>query len=322
MQKSKGTIFLYGETHYVEAIHAHELELWRGHYAAGLRHLFVEMPYFMAELLNMWMSEDSDHTLLTMYDECSGFFNHQLFILDFYRAIKRDTPETVFHGTDVGRAYAKTIKRYLNRLEMLGEENSMQYQNALENFAQGEYFYETHDRVYREHTLVKNFIREFDSLRGESIMGIYGAGHTWPFAMDATTNSVPCMANQLRQRYSDALQTEDLRDWVKPTEPLDRGKITINEKTYATSYFARQDNNKHPVYLHREFWRVENAYTDFASAPTTGDVLPYSNFPMKLEPSQIFMVIFTRTDGTQETKFYRDDGTKWQGRWTTVEINV
>ena len=53
-EKSKGKIFLYGETHGVERIFARLLEIWNEYYHnQNMRHLFIEFPYFTAEYLNM-----------------------------------------------------------------------------------------------------------------------------------------------------------------------------------------------------------------------------------------------------------------------------
>ena len=36
-----------------------ELDLWKDYYAEGCRDLFVELPYYSAEFLNVWMKEDN-----------------------------------------------------------------------------------------------------------------------------------------------------------------------------------------------------------------------------------------------------------------------
>ena len=74
-------------------------------------------------------------------------------------------------------------------------ENAEQYQLTQEAIEQGKYYYESSEDVYRENMMVKNFSREFDKLKDESIMGIYGTGHTGIGEMNYT-NSVPSMANQ------------------------------------------------------------------------------------------------------------------------------
>ncbi len=61
---SRGQIYLYGEQHGVEQIMDKEFELWCEYYEnKNLRHLFVELPYYTAEFLNVWMQSDSDDIL-------------------------------------------------------------------------------------------------------------------------------------------------------------------------------------------------------------------------------------------------------------------
>lgn len=74
---------------------------------------------------------------------------------------------------------------------------------------QGKHFYETFDGVYRENKMTENFILSSDSLNGEKVMGIYGASHIGLYEKDFT-GKVPCMANQLRERYGDIIYSENL----------------------------------------------------------------------------------------------------------------
>ncbi|WP_242860603.1 hypothetical protein [Clostridium sp. KNHs205] len=67
-----------------------------------MRHLFIELPYYTAEFLNVWMQSDSDDILDAIYDEWNGTMIHTPDIIEFYKNIKSRCPETIFHGTDVG----------------------------------------------------------------------------------------------------------------------------------------------------------------------------------------------------------------------------
>ena len=59
-----GQIFLYGEEHASKEILQKEFELWNTYYSDnGMRNLFVELPYYSAEFLNLWMQSDSDGIL-------------------------------------------------------------------------------------------------------------------------------------------------------------------------------------------------------------------------------------------------------------------
>ena len=207
-------IYLYGETHSQPAILAQELERWGDHYRNdGMRHLFVELPYFTAEFLNVWMQSDSDDILNAVYDDTEGALSHTPAVRDFYRAIKRDYPETVFHGTDIGHQYFSTGQRYLAYLESSGLKGSTEYALAEEAIEQGIRYYEGSDDEYRENAMTENFIRAYDALKGERIMGIYGAQHVGLNAMDPT-GTVPSMASRLEQHYGDVIYREELENRI------------------------------------------------------------------------------------------------------------
>ena len=210
-----GQIYLYGEAHADKICLEQELELWRGYYDDGMRHLFIEAPYYMAEFLNRWMQSGTDEILDEIYRDTAGTQSHSPDVLDFYRSIKQDCPETVFHGTDVGHMYGTMGRRYLGLLEAEGQQDGDAYALARENAAQGEEFYTRYNGEnptaysYRETCMAENFIRAFDTLDGADVMGVYGTKHTDPEGMDVS-NRVPSMARQLAERYGDALHCEDL----------------------------------------------------------------------------------------------------------------
>ena len=207
-------IYLYGETHSQPAILAQELERWGDYYRNDdMRHLFVELPYFTAEFLNVWMQSDSDDILNAVYDDTEGALSHTPAVRDFYRAIKRDYPETVFHGTDIGHQFDTTGQRYLDYLKNKDLGGSAEYALTEEAIEQGMRYYDDYDDIYRENTMVENFAREYDALDGERIMGIYGGQHVGLEALDYT-NAVPCMANQLKQRYGNIIYSEELESRI------------------------------------------------------------------------------------------------------------
>lgn len=215
IEMKQGQIYLYGEVHADVKCLEQELELWGELYANGTRDLFVEMPYYTAAYLNEWMHTESDDILDQLYQDLSGTQNHSQDVLDFYRQIKIDYPETVFHGTDVGHQYDSTGARYLAEMRAAGQSSSEDYALALENIEQGKTFYtllqqnESEAYAYREKCMVQNFIREYENLSGVNVMGIYGAMHTDPESLDFFGN-VDSMAKQLSARYGDKLHTEDL----------------------------------------------------------------------------------------------------------------
>lgn len=322
-EKSTGQIYLYGERHSVEKILEKELELWHEYYHnENMRHLFIEDSYYSAKFLNLWMQSDSDDILEELYKDWEGTPSHIPYVKEYYKKIKSECPETIFHGTDVGHQHDTTGQRFLKYLEENNLESSQQYLLAQEAIEQGKYFYEHSDHVYRENKMVENFIREFDKLKGENIMGIYGAAHTDFDDMDYITNSVPCMANQLKERYGDAIYSEDLAWLGKEIEPFRVDTITVNEKDYEASYFGKQDLPVAKDYACREFWRLENAYDDFKDKKKTGDVLPYDNYPMLIETGQVFVIDYTKTDGSVEREYHRSNGDVWNGRPLTEEFTM
>lgn len=319
---SSGQIFLYGEQHSVERILQEEFQLWDTYYhEEDMRHLFVELPYYTAEFLNLWMQSDNNDILDQLYQDWEGTAIHSTAATDFYKQIKHDCPETIFHGTDVGHQYNTTGERYLAYLQENGQsDGSEQYLLAQEAIEQGQYYYQHSDDVYRENTMTENFIREFDSLNGVNVMGIYGTAHIGIAAMDYITNTVPCMANQLNECYGNALHTKDLT-LVDDAYSIDM--LQIGDKEYAASYFGKTDLSAFfPDYQYREFWRLENAYDDFKNCPTTGNVLPYNNYPMEIEEGQVFIIEYTKTDGSVIREYHRTDGNIWQGTLVTEEFSI
>jgi len=319
-------IYLYGEIHVVANIVNKEYELWYDYYHnQGMRHLFIELPYYTSEFLNMWMDSDNDDIFDAIYHDWAGSLAQDSVNIDFYKKIKSECPETIFHGTDVGHQNNTTGKRFLDYLENNGLENSEQYVLAIECIEQGTYYYENDDYVYRENTMAENFIREFDKLQGESIMGIYGAGHTDLEALDPLTKSVPCMANQLKERYGDALYSEDLSWLAVATEAIRTDTIIVNDKEYVASYYGKQNIIYFDsYYTHREFWRLEDSFEDFKNNPKTDDVLPlpYDRYPMVVEDGQVFVIDYIKKDDPVDRRYFRSDGNEFDGRPITEEFYI
>ena len=97
-----GEIYLYAEYHANEHLLQKELELWRDCYARGMRYLFVEEAYYTAQYFNLWMQAEDDTILLEVFKDWEGSLSYNELVLDFYRSIKADCPETIFVGTDMG----------------------------------------------------------------------------------------------------------------------------------------------------------------------------------------------------------------------------
>lgn len=241
---------------------------------------------------------------------------------DFFRKIKSGCPDTIFHGTDIGHGPDTTGERFLSYLKANDLTGSEMYTLTTEAIQQGQRYYRSYDNVYRENKMTENFIREFEKLGIESIMGIYGAAHTGVNEMELITQSVPCMANQLHKYYGGNLHTEDISWMVKDIEPVRVDETTMQGKKYTASYFGKQDLNGFKDYASREFWRLEGAYEDVNKLPPTGNVLPYDEYPMLIEEGQVFAISLTKTDGSVEREYYVSNGKQWEGRDATWKLKI
>ena len=238
--RNKGQIYLYGEAHAESELIEREYDLWYKYYHEdGMRHLFIEAPYYDAEFLNLWMQSGSDELLEQMRIEQIGTSGASSVSNEFYKKIKRECPETIFHGTDVGHQYDTTGERYLDYLEETGQADSEKYKRALEVMKQGEIFYKNSEEegfVYCEKKMVENFIWEYEKLKGESIMGIYGGAHVQMEQVDYGKGFIDDMAIQLHEKYQERLITEDLTDTPYESDIQPKEALEINGKQYKASY--------------------------------------------------------------------------------------
>lgn len=176
-------IHLLGETHGKKIFYEKELEFWKDQYNKGHRSLFIELPYYTASFLDIWLRADDDALLDAFYEDIEGTQSHDPAILEFYRAIKAECPETRLYGTDVGHQYDTTGERYLEYLRERGLEDSEDYRLAEKNIEQGRTYRENYDspmNQYREDCMVANFVEAFYRCGESEITGIYGSYHTDP----------------------------------------------------------------------------------------------------------------------------------------------
>jgi len=321
-EKSTGQIFLYGEGHGIPEIMERQLEIWHDYYhSQNMRHMFIEAEYFTAEFLNMWMQSDNDDIVYELFDDWAGAgtLAHNPYFLEFFKIIKREFPETVFHGVDVGHLYRSTGERFLQYLRDNGMQGTERYLLALESMEQGRHFYRDHpgepDWGFRATAKTGNFIREFDRLGNQDVMGIFGVAHTrFGFMGTMGFPDVPTLAQSLRDRYGDSVHSTDLWSWFRiGIEPAGRDTITINGVDYNALYFGT-DSTAFRNIVSRSFWRLENAYDDFVGNPATGDYFfGDEDFPFWMELNQVLVMYVTSTDGSVSRWFYRSDGEEWQG---------
>ena len=309
-----GQIYLFGESHSNPIILDTEFNLWKSYYhTKNMRHLFVELPYFTSEYLNLWMKSDNDEILKQIFNDIKGTAACSEASFAFYKKIKSECPETIFHGVDVGHAYASTGERYLKYLLESGESKSSEkYQKAKESIEQGKHYYSKQDHVFRENKMVENFIREYNQLDGADVMGIFGGAHTDPKGMNWKTQEIPGFANQLTQYYGKALHTRNLANAAGTPyfdAPISVETKVVAGKEYTASYFGEVDLSKLTQgYQSRRFWRLENAYDDFKDNPSVKNVLTYDNYPMPIETGQILLIEYTLKSGSVRTEYHRANG--------------
>ena len=169
--------------------------------------------------------------------------------------------------------------------------------------------------------MVENFIYEIKTIRNVDIMGIYGSAHTNITALD-TTGAVPCMAQQLKSIYGNQLNTEDLSPLAKEIEPIRIDTITAAHTEYSAYYYGQQDLNGFKGFLCREFWRLDGAYTTLKDSVKTGDWLPESNYLMKIETDQVYVIDYTKTDNIKLRLYYISEGKMRNGQLVTENIAV
>ena len=159
-------INLYGETHGYKKFYDIELTEWNKFYDEGCRNLFLEVPYYSAEFLNIWMQEDSDKLLDQWFEEIQGTLSGNKYYKEFLYKIKKSCPDTIFYGTDVGHQYDTTGTRYLKYLKDNGMETSEKYTLAKECIRQGQEYYDedTENNAaseLRDKYMVSNFINSY-----------------------------------------------------------------------------------------------------------------------------------------------------------------
>jgi len=98
-------------------------------------------------------------------------------------------------------------------------------------------------------------------------------------------------------------------------------KETVGGKEYDADYYGSEDiSDWSPDFETREFLRLHGAFDDFKDLQKTGDVLPYSNYPMFVKQGQVFIIWYTKADGTFDERYYIADGTVWNGMEVTAQV--
>ena len=331
MTTKKGQIYLYGEQHHNEAMEKKQLELWYNHYHNdGMRHLFVEYPYYTAEFLNIWMKADDNEILdmliddLKLHSEAGEMGEDFANMVKFFEMLKAHLPETVFHGTDIGHQYDMGQK-FLQHLRDNGLEGSEKYRIAQENIEQGVLY---RDKLQandsrRSEMMVQNFIREFDALGGESVMSLfYGMEHVCFGNYPDSHGGGVTMASRLKERYGDNLHAVSLIDLMETVGTPE--EVVIAGRPYTAQFFGKNNiGHGHPTIADIAFWRLDNAYDEFAGNAPTGDWLPYNNYPTPVKSRDVFVIAYTMKSGEIMRMYHRaDEGAVYEGKPATVGFVV
>lgn len=190
---------------------------------------------------------------------------------------------------------------------------------------QGRHFNSTRDDIYRESMLVENFIREFNKLNGQSVVGIYGAAHVSFEDFEMGGQTMVSMGYQLNNIYEKRLQTNDLTIEILKTlldEPISIEQMEVAGKVYDASYFGKVYNPKSEYSEYAEYWRLDNAYDDLKNSELTDQIGEYHHYPMLIEENQIYVVIVTMTDDTAITYYAMSDGEMEDGMLITKLIII
>ena len=304
-----GNIYLYGEEHGLKIIKDKEFEIWLDYYNnLGMRHLFIETPYYTAEYLNLWMKSDNDEIMDQLVEDWyANPFDNRVRRL-FFENVKIHCPETIFHGTDIGHEYSSTGERYLDYLLANNMTNTDQYRIAKENKKQGERFYKDQSTTYREKAIVENFIQAYEALDGESIMGIYGARHANLNGM-TKDYSAPSMGQQLVEIYGGLIYSEDLRYITKLTSAERIDVLNIDGKDYQASYYGKEFDTNIENIEYREIWRLENNNDDFKNKLTNYNFDYTDKYPIIIYHDDVLVVDLTYNDGSVQRKYLRSDNT-------------
>ncbi len=225
-------IMLYGEAHGSKEYYDVELDLWQGYYDEGCRDLFVELPYYSAEFLNLWMKEDSNDLLDVWFEEINGTLSGNEYYYNFLCEIKEICPETVFYGTDIGHQYDTTGERYLAYLEEHGLKGSENYILAQDCIKQRKE-YEESGRVseLREAYMVSDFKAAYARQGGGKIMGIYGSYHT-------NLNAPDLMAGQLKADLGDVISSVKVSSVMLASKSPDQFGFSVSGFIVLVMLFA------------------------------------------------------------------------------------
>ncbi len=324
-KNESANIYIYGEAHGNRIILEKEIELWKKYYHEdGMRHLFTEYSYFEAEYINLWMAEEDDDLLENLHFEVH---NSEQYMdnKEFISIIKKECPETIFHGIDIGHFYGSIGVKYRNYLIDNNLEDSEKYLLNEEAIKQGKQFKANGSNQYREEQLVENFTREFDKLENQSVMGIFGSLHSNLDDIKRKGKTFESMGKKLSIIYEERFYTEDLSLEILKSlldSPVSTEELQVLDMKYQASYYGKLDLtfNKNIKYI--EYWKLNDAFKDFIDYKKTGNIISYNEFPMQLEINQIYLMKLTLENNTTMILYARTDEEEVDGLLVAEQIEL
>lgn len=299
--RAERQVLLCGEAHDEAQCKEQELALWRACYAAGDRDLFLELGAATTELLNRWMRTGDESFWDLVYRNWEGTLSQTELTEDFYRQLRADCPETVFHGIDLEHQYRTTGRFCLALLEKEGRQGTDTYRKVLRSVEQGERFYQgwdgdlfSRDNAYREEVLAENFHGEYEALGRRRVMGIFGAAHTDPYGLDYYTASVPSMGAQLRERYGGDILCRDLRGENLP----EKTTLSVAGTEFEAIYYGETPLRNMGLIRSCQVWRLVDAYETFSQWEASGDNRPGNTYPMTVRAGEAYAIHYHCWDGT------------------------
>ena len=299
-------IHLYGEVHGLDAHFIHHFYRWKYYYTYhGMRHLFIEMPFYHSFLLNLWMEEEDDKILQFLFDDIRGQYADTATRWDFYQRIKAELPNTIFHGVDMGIP-GGPLAKFMFHEHVL--EDSDEFNIIQDNIMITQFFYDRFQQslAFRSVVMSRNFATLFNRLNNESVMGIFGAAHVefgeyYYFVGGGTT-----LASLLAEKFGyDNIHSTNLL--YLPGVP---DVIEIAGIEHSAMFFGGLDLSYWRVdspSIRFAFWRLDNPQV-FKGFTYTGGAWPTDRMPIRAEIGQVFAIEYTLRDGAANMVILRASG--------------
>ncbi|MBQ6876832.1 MAG: hypothetical protein IJO22_00320 [Oscillospiraceae bacterium] len=317
------TAYLFGEVHGSEAVCLKEFEIWNDFYSRGFRHLFLEIPYFEAQFLNLWIKSEDDSILDELWRDNKGTAGNSIFDRDFFIIIKLLCHETVFHGTDIGHAYDTTGERFLKTVFP----DSEKYRLAADNIEQGRNYYkawqenidESYIEANREKSMAENFIREFDKV-GCDVVGFYGEAHVFSEYVGNFGISEN-MCSLLKKHYCEEIKIvpELLKNLITP---LSLTEIELNGKKYKAEYFGKVYTPFDESCEYIEIFRLKDTENDFSAFPKKENYIPEMLYPCSININDVFVINSLNNEKSVMVQIFICDGFSEEYGNMTTEINM